>query len=444
MRRTLLWIGVLAAVAASSCSKEPGWDSGGEECTVTLKVSMEVPCVLTTKADAYSTTEEDDFIDRLDLFEYDKDGVLINSRTWTKATGLDLSGISYTSHSPKNVYRYWVLLANFTEDSIDYLSQLQGSDFAYGAKNFVPLSAGNFRLHKPLMGGSGVYNFTRDKEIEIKLYRYMTKFEIGTVTADFDDTGYFESDVKLKKIAIIQAPNFLRPVYNNIKSLSGSRQDVLGVGYSYPNGGTGTSIGNLETYHTCVNNGVKNSGNVTGTFNLSGYGATGTLAADFPYALNYNSSVDKGVLNLDVTGDMRTAMVHEFGSSEGILCKSDDEDWPHTYAVNRVLYTMPWYRSSYGSLWGAYTEQDVTQKMVFQVEIDGEDCFYIIPMRELEAGCIYKLTNLTLKGPGSEYSNFYERKYEGDLTPISVTGWEDLEISNINMGYTDDLGLAIY
>ena len=82
--------------------------------------------------------------------------------------------------------------------------------------------------------------------------------------------------------------------------------------------------------------------------------------------------------------------------------------------------------------------------MVFQVEIDGTDYFYIIPMRELEAGMIYKLDNITLKGLGSEYSNFYERKYEGDLTPFSVEGWTDCEIDNIDMGYKDYGGTEIY
>ena len=65
-------------------------------------------------------------------------------------------------------------------------------------------------------------------------------------------------------------------------------------------------------------------------------------------------------------------------------------------------------------------------------------------MRELEAGIIYKLNNITLKGLGSEYSNFYERKYEGDLTPFSVEGWSDCEIDNIDMGYKDYGGTEIY
>ena len=82
--------------------------------------------------------------------------------------------------------------------------------------------------------------------------------------------------------------------------------------------------------------------------------------------------------------------------------------------------------------------------MVFQIEIDGTDYFYIIPMRELEANMIYKLSNISIKGLGSEYCNFYPRKYAGEINPISVAGWTDCEIDNIDMGYKDYLGTEIY
>ncbi|MBR5432073.1 MAG: hypothetical protein IK119_06810, partial [Bacteroidales bacterium] len=296
---------------------------------------------------------------------------------------------------------------------------------------------------KPLMGGTAVCSFGSDQTIPVTLFRYVTKFEIGTITADFNDAGYLESDVKLKKIAITHVPNFLRPVYRNVTNFYGGEQDVHGVGYSYPNGGLGSSIGNLNYYGTCVNRDVRSS-TATGSFNLTSYGAVGALAASFPYAYNYNKGLNKGVFVTDAPGDMATATVHTFGPSEGILCKSDDEDWPHTYTINKVLYTIPWYRSQYGYLWTEFSAQDDTQKMVFQVEIDGTDYFYIIPMRELEAGMIYKLGNINLKGLGSEYSNFYERKYEGNLTPFSVEGWTDCEIDNIDMGYKDYGGTEIY
>lgn len=444
MKKIYILLGAVAAMAAASCNRELIPDGEDEIHAVTLSLSVQSPIAVSTKADSYSASEEDNFIDRLDMLEYDKNGTLTNHRTWTRAAGLDLSTVSYTAYGAKYDYKYWLFLANFDEESIDYLTQLSGSELGNNpAKGIVPLEAGNYRLHKPLMGGSATSSFSSDKTLPVTLFRYLTKFEIGTVTAGFIDEGYLESDVKLKKIAITHTPNFLRPLYRSVTDIYGGQQDVHAVGYSYPNGGTGSSIGNLEHYSTCVNRDVKNS-NATGTFNLTSYGATGALAADFPYAYNYNKGLDKGVLVTDAPGDMYTATVHEFGANEGILCKSDDEDWPHTYNINKVLYTIPWYRNQYGYLWGEFNSQDDTQKMVFQVEIDGSDYFYIIPMRELEAGMIYRLGNITLKGLGSEYSNFYVRKYEAGLTPFSIDGWNDCDINNIDMGYKDYAGTEIF
>lgn len=443
MRKTIIILGMLAAVAVASCNKEMPENGQDGVHAVTLTFSMQQPFSISTKADSYNANENDDFIDRLDMLEYDNTGTLINHRTWEKSTGLDLSTVSYTAYNPKNNYRYWLFLANFDEESVDYLAQLSGSDIGSYNKGIIPLEAGNFRPHKPLMGGTAFCSFGSNQTIPVTLFRYVTKFELGTITADFTDAGYLESDVKLKKIAITHTPNFLRPLYRSITSVYGGQQDVHGVGYSYPNGGTGSSIGNLGLYNTCVNQDVR-GGSATGSFNLSSYGATGTLAANFPYAYNYNKGLNKGIFVTDAPGDMATATVHVFGPSEGILCKSDDEDWPHTYSINKVLYTIPWYRYQYGYIWGEFSSQDDTQKMVFQVEIDGTDYFYLIPMRELEAGMIYKLDSITLKGLGSEYSNYYERKYQGNLTPFSVEGWTDCEIDNIDMGYKDYGGTEIY
>lgn len=445
MKRLSFILGVLAVIAAASCNKESpeGPQSKDGLCAVTVSINMEFPYTIATKADAYSAGEGDDFIDRLDMFEYDDTGALVNRQTWTNPSGLDLSAISYTGYSEYYKRKYWLFLANFDEASVEYLASLSGTQIGSAPYSVIPLEAGNFRLHKPLMGGGATYDFRADGTTSATLYRYMTKFELGTITADFEDSGYLESDVRLKKIAITHVPNFLRPFYRSITSVFNTSQVALGVGYSYPNGGKGSSIGNLGHYGTAVNSDVRTS-SATGTFNPGNYGATGSLAADFSYAYNYNKGADKGVLTTDAPGDMYTATVHEFGASEGILCKSDDEDWPHTYSINKVLYTIPWYRNVYGYLWGESNSQDDTQKMVFQIEIDGKDYFYIIPMRELEANMIYKLNNISIKGLGSEYCNFYPRRYAGEINPISVAGWTETELDDMNVGYKDDLGLEIY
>ena len=159
MKRLSIILGVLAAVAATSCNKESPEGPAGKDglCSVTISIGMERPVVLTTKADAYSASDEDDFIDRLDMFEYDNTGVLVNRKTWENPSGLDLSSISYTGYSEYNKRRYWLFMANFDEESVEFLASLDGTQIGSAPYSVIPLEAGNFRLHKPLMGGGASY-----------------------------------------------------------------------------------------------------------------------------------------------------------------------------------------------------------------------------------------------------------------------------------------------
>ena len=62
----------------------------------------------------------------------------------------------------------------------------------------------------------------------------------------------------------------------------------------------------------------------------------------------------------------------------------------------------------------------------------------------MQPNALYTISNITLKGPGSEYSNFFERQFYGNISAPTVLDWTDCTISNINVGYTDDTGTAIY
>ncbi|MBR5042680.1 MAG: hypothetical protein IKX67_05515, partial [Bacteroidales bacterium] len=175
MRKTIIILGMLAAVAVASCNKEMPENGQDEVHAASFTFSMQQPFSVSTKADSYNANEADDFIDRLDMLEYDNNGTLINHKTWEKSTGLDLSSLSYTVYNPKNNYRYWLFLANFDEESIDYLAQLGGYDISLYNKGFIPLEVGNFRPHKPLMGGTAVCSFGSDQTIPVTLFRYVTK-----------------------------------------------------------------------------------------------------------------------------------------------------------------------------------------------------------------------------------------------------------------------------
>ena len=62
----------------------------------------------------------------------------------------------------------------------------------------------------------------------------------------------------------------------------------------------------------------------------------------------------------------------------------------------------------------------------------------------VQPNSIYKVHNITLKGLGSEYSNFYLKKYSASLSAIEINGWNELEVDNIDMGYKDYGGTEIY
>ena len=47
-----------------------------------------------------------------------------------------MESLSYTVYNPKNNDRYWLFLANFDEESIDYLAQLGGYDISLYNKGF--------------------------------------------------------------------------------------------------------------------------------------------------------------------------------------------------------------------------------------------------------------------------------------------------------------------
>ena len=74
---------------------------------------------------------------------------------------------------------------------------------------------------------------------------------------------------------------------------------------------------------------------------------------------------------------------------------------------------------------------------------DGVPYFYIISLRELIAGMTYKVQNITLKNLGSRYSNKYIQKYATDAAIESVAEWSELQMDNIQVGYTED-GYDIY
>ena len=284
------------------------------------------------------------------------------------------------------------------------------------------------------MAGTARSYFHENEVIDVVLYRYLTKIDILNITAGFNDPDIMDKTVKLERIAIINYPNALRVLTESASDVWGNSQSIWDNGYlkfSDP------AFGNLLRLETSCNDISIND--YSGSFNQAQFGGTGALAQDHSYLLNYNKGSEKGMLEISATGDQKASSVHTFETSEGILCSPAIPSSGHSLEINRTLYTVPLYRNSYSNLWCDKRSQDDTQKLVLEVSIDEKMYYYIISLRELEAGRIYNVRNITLKGYGSEYPNFYEKKYEVVSKGFEIEGWPmPIEIDNIEVGITAD------
>ena len=444
-----LFTAVMMMASATSCEQDVSVipDKPDEVCQVGFKFRVEPVTYTMTRAENIDSDETDDFIDRIDMYEYNKDGDMIRHEFWHDSEGLDLSTINPKSYDLYDNDHTWVFLANLDPDSAEYLAGLNADEIGNMPTGIIPLSAGNFRLHKPIMGGTAEADFRKDETISVVLYRYLTKIEISNIKADFDDLSLYDKEIKIKKIALTNYTNALRLLNSSAKDVGGSDQNVLGVGYTkFSN----PAFGNL--YHmenSCNEWEMKNSRFEDGknSLDLSQYGGKGKLLKQYPYILNRNMKLQKGELHLDAEYDQHIASVHEFAENEGILCSPTDKTLSNVLAVNKVFYTIPvdW---SYGHvLYANWASQDEIQKLVIEVDIDGTSYFYIISLAELNAGMIYKVGTINLKSLGSEYSNIYEEKVDPNneaATTISGVGeWSETELSEMNVGYTVD-GYNIY
>ena len=397
-----------------------------------FRIGFEPGYEITTKTPA--ETDIDNFIGRIDMYEFDSDGNNIRHETWADPDGLDLSTVTPESYDAYGNKHNWVFFANLSEDTADYLSKLNADEIGRAPEGVIPLDAGNFIMHKPVMAGTARSYFHENEVIDVVLYRYLTRIDIRNITADFDDPDIMDRTVKLERIAIINYPNALRVLTESATEVWGNSQSIWNNGYlkfSDP------AFGNLLRLETSCND--ISITDYSGSFNQAQFGGAGSLAQDHNYLLNYNKGSEKGMLEISATGDQKTSSVQTFGSSEGILCSPAIPSSGHSLEINRTLYTVPLYRNSYSDLWCDKRSQDDTQKLVLEVSIDGEMYYYIISLRELEAGRIYNVKNITLKGYGSEYPNFYEKKYASQTKGFEIEGWPTpIEIDNIEVGIAAD------
>lgn len=430
--RKIHWIFVALALLAS-CSKGldvPDVGGEGEMHKVSFTFSVAPSAEVETKGEAIGTGN-DDLIERIDLFEYDKStGELLNYKKWYESTGIDIDTLSYTTYGPFGTYRVIAVLVNFDDTSIDYYKTLDAVQIGDRQSGIVPTSLGLVKLHRPLMGGVQYSYFNKDQSKTITLYRYISKFEIEKVTADFDDPQLFNSNVKLKSISFTGVPNFIRPFAKSLKEVSAdSYQNVYGLGVAWS---SRLFFGGINSGSTTFNDVEENYwvDFKEGDYSPGDFGATGVLAQRFKYTKNDNICKAAGELNIDLTGDFREMVHHQFGATEGILASSADPTMSHEYNANIQLYTINYDRSSHSYLYADKWEyQDNSQKLVIEAEIDGETNFYIVFANGLIPNNVYKIHNIVIKGRGSEYSNTYLKKVgtKSSVATSPVSGLQEIE-----------------
>ena len=416
-RYTFLSILITIMQVFISCEHEVNLITSSTEDMYKIEFNLVIDSVpySMTKAENTNLDETDDFIDRVDMYEYNKSGELLRHEVWNDPDGLEISAIKPICYGIYQSRHNLVFIANLDEDSANYLATLSADEIGEMPTGIIPLEANNFRLHKPIMCGCKYAYFNSNQTKTVTLYRYLTRIEISNIIADFDDTSLFNKDVLLKRIAIINYPNALRLLDESANKIVGVEQDVLGSGFTIATGSP--AFGNLKRIENGCNNWELNAlffdaGKGEGVINLKEFGGKGKLDVTYNYILNNNRLASKGELIIDAKGDQLTASVHEFDINEGRLCSSTNAGISHSISINKVFYTIPVKRSNYASLYGELATQDDIQKLVLEVEIDGTKYFYIISMKDLNAGMIYKITNINLKGIGSAYSNKYAQQYD--------------------------------
>lgn len=436
MRKNLIYF-ALACGMLAGCNKESPEmaNQDGHDGMVKMELRCQVDPLLKVDTKAGTT---DDKVFRLDILEFDNHYVFQSHHTYTSATGLDLDSFIFEQWLPAGNTRYYALLANLHEDSVNFLKSKSPSQWNWGS-NALPLSAGNWSAGHIPMGG-WTYCYFNGSSPTATLRRYMFRIDIGTITADFGET-LMAKNVRVKSISIINANQLFMVANRNYSESYSFNTDPLGY------------TGNMSSLNPFggVTNGYSSVNSITSTieedtvWDYEELGGEGVLAAVFTPLYNYNKRKAKHVLNITAPAAIRDMCYYSVPSGSGTLAPTGT----HVYSLNRSLYGVPRYCSDGSSYYSAtgfedYDYQRDYMKLVIEVEVNSVSYFYPIILRFMQPNALYSISNITLKGPGSEYSNFFERQFYGNISAPAVLDWTDCTINNINVGYTDDTGTAIY
>ena len=418
-----IWMFLPVLVALAGCEPEPlpvsfGVESGGQEVTTFDfgVMSYEGP---STKA--YAADVEDGLVDRIDIFMYDGSGNIYGHKVIGEYSGgaLDLNSVTFRDSDGNGVVRSYLFIANLDPDSAQYIGYLDRVDMNRYPETFIPWSAGNARVNYPLMAATAKVTFGSTTSVSVSLMRYMSKFEIGTVTAQFWGTPDQYRNVYLQNIVFANAWDIVRVCQSKPQNFTGQPTDIFG-----PRGWSSGAFGNPEKNYYMANYFLSQDewsaygmtyADMHGTYNQGTWGGKGKLNQDYNYLYNDNWKHPKNSINLTAPASLVALSQQTWDTNAylpqnaGKLCDEYDGSLG-PFNVNRAFYTLPtkfnaWFTEpTYGD-----ESQNNELRLVLAVKINGTLYFYSKMITGLNPNMCYKINNITLAGEPSEYPNTWIR-----------------------------------
>ena len=250
--------------------------------------------------------------------------------------------------------------------------------------------------------------------------RYMSKFEIGEVDAQFwGDPDKFRN-IYLSHIVFSNSWDIVRICQVDANKFKGNPNNLFG-----PKGTSSISLGNLSSLYFNANmflgqNDWYNHGltyaELDGTYAPGDWGARGKLDNAFDYLYNNNYMQPKNTICLDAPEPLVTVSQQSWDNNaylrnlNGKLC-DEYEGSLGPFEVNKVFYTLPTCLFAHYSQpeYDPVNNQDRYHKLVIAVKINGKNYYYPMYLYHLQPNMCYRINTITLKGEPSEWPNVWPR-----------------------------------
>lgn len=412
-----IWMFLPVLVALAGCEPEPlpvsfGVENGGQEVTT---FDFGVMSYEGSSTKAYAADVEDGLVDRIDIFMYDGSGNIYGHKVIGEYGGgaLDLTSVTFRDSDGNGVVRSYLFIANLDPDSAQYIGYLDRVDMNRYPETFIPWSAGNARVNYPLMAATAKVTFGSTTNVSISLMRYMSKFEIGTVAAQFWGTPDQYRNVYLQNIVFANAWDIVRVCQSKPQNFTGQPTDIFG-----PRGWSSGAFGNPENNYYMANYFLSQDewsaygmtyADMHGTYNQGTWGGKGKLNQDYNYLYNDNWKHPKHSINLTAPASLVALSQQTWDTNAylpqnaGKLCDEYDGSLG-PFSVNRAFYTLP---TKFNAWFSEPTYGDESQnnelRLVLAVKINGALYFYSKMITGLNPNMCYKINNITLAGEPSEY-----------------------------------------